>query len=88
MNDDFHPADELAKVFHGLINGDNFKQSMRDAWDRITSSAAAPDAHQQAVDQMNKVAADKAVQDANKSYLTPNSAATIRSKAAKSIGGN
>lgn len=81
MNDE-HPADQLAQAFHDLISGDGFKQTLRQAWDRITgSSAPSQPEESDTVKAMNKAAMDKAVQDANKSYITPNTAAKIRSKA-------
>lgn len=82
MNDDQHPADQLAQTFHDLISGEGFKQTLRQAWDRITSSQAQPQ-ESDTVKAMNKAANDKAVQDANKSFLTPQAASNIRAKAGK-----
>ena len=85
MNDD-HPADGLAKAFQGLFDGTNIKQALRDAWDRHFGTVASTEPND-TVQQMNKAANDKAVQDANKSFLTPAAAASVRAKASKSMGG-
>ena len=85
MANDEHPADQLAQTFHDLINGEGFKQTIRQAWDRITAPAPHPE-ESDTVKQMNKAAMDKTVQDANKTFITPDAAAKIRT-AAKSMGG-
>lgn len=41
-NDDSHPADGLAQSFHDLISGEGFKQTLRQAWDRITGHQEQP----------------------------------------------
>ena len=81
---DEHPADGLAQAFHDLISGEGFKQTLRQAWDRMHSS---PGVHQQEIDTANKAAMDKSTQDANKSFLTPQGAANVRAKANKALGG-
>ena len=85
MNDD-HPADGLAKAFQGLFDGTNIKQALRDAWDRHFGTAA-PAEPSDTVKAMNQAENDKSVQDANKSFLTPAAAASVRAKASKSMGG-
>jgi hypothetical protein len=76
-----HPADELLESIKGLLNGDNARKSLRDAYDRITGKPTpAPDP---AIADMNKRANDKAVSDANKSFLDADQAAKIRAQVNK-----
>lgn len=78
---DSHPADELLESIKGLLNGDNARKSLRDAYDRITAKPAPkPDT---TVADMTKQANDKAVQDANKSFLDSDQAAKIRAQVNK-----
>ena len=78
--DDNNAPDTLAHAFHDFISGDSFVQGMKDAWAKHFGSAPA-DAHQQAMDAMNKQANDATVQNANKSFIKPDAAAAIRKKA-------
>ena len=80
MDDNQHPADILAGAFHDFVNGADFKQGLRDAWDRI-SGPAQPSAHDQAVQQMNNQATAQRTADATKSFIKPDVAASIRAKA-------
>jgi hypothetical protein len=76
-NNDSHPADDLAKAFQGLFNGDNVKQALRDAWDRVKGGASATVKPPQ---QMNWTPTPNAEQQ---KALDANAAARIRAKAAK-----
>lgn len=78
---DNHPADGLIDAIHGLINGDSFKQNLRDAWERITRSMPSITPKQQEVDSMNKATNDARVQRANKAFIDQQQAAQIRAKA-------
>jgi hypothetical protein len=89
MADDTHPADDLIEAVRGIWNGDNIKQAMRDAWDRIVSKTTPSEStdtsfHDEMLRNANKSFADQDAAD--KAKLTPKSAAAIRSKAGKTIG--
>lgn len=76
-NDDGqHPADTIAEAFKGLIDGSNFRQSLRDAWDRITTKAQAPAPAES--QQMNWKPQANAQQQ---QQISGNAAAAIRAKA-------
>jgi hypothetical protein len=82
-----HPADEMIEHLKNAFDGTDFKQTIRDAWDRMTgSSPSAPAPESDAVQQMNKQANDQRVADANKSFVTADAAAKIRAKVGK-MGG-
>lgn len=78
---DPHPADEivehLGKAVMGIFNGDNIRQTIRDAWDKHMNAPETSSTAQQMTDANNT----KAVQDANKSFLDASQAAKIRMKA-------
>ena len=75
-----HPADGLIDTLVNTFNGNGFKKTLRDAWDRLHGTPQ-PSAHDVAIQQMNKVANDKSVQDANASHvLSEQQAASIRNK--------
>jgi hypothetical protein len=79
---DSHPADELMESIKGLFNGDNARKTLRDAYDRVTGKTTpAPDSSAVASAAATKAANDKAVQDANKSFLDADQAARIRAQA-------
>jgi len=71
---------DLANAFHGFINGDAFKQGITDAITRHFGGSQ-PSEHDKAIQQMNDQAQQQRVQDANKSFIKPDVAATIRQKA-------
>jgi hypothetical protein len=75
-------AGTLANAFHDFISGDSFKQGLKDAWAKHFGGPA-PSEHDKAVADMNKQANDQRVADANKSFLKPEQAATIRQKMSK-----
>lgn len=83
MAEDQHPADDMIEhIGHavmGIFNGDNIRQTIRDAWDRHMNSAPENSTAQQMTNANNV----KAVQDANKAFLDASQAAKIRMKAAK-----
>jgi len=99
MQNESHPADELAKAFQSLINGDSFKQTLRDTWDRIKSQSPIQPQESPEVKAINKKLNDDAVREANQSFvdaankeaqakkdaLSAATAAKIRAKA-KSMG--
>ena len=58
---DQHPADGLIEAIKGLFNGDNIRQSIRDAYDRVTGQPAAADPDTSYRDEMER--------EANKSFL-------------------
>ena len=80
--EDQHPADGLIDTLVNTFNGNGFKQTLRDAWDRLHGTPA-PTPHEKAIADMNKQANDQSVQDATKSFIKPDVAANIRKKAAK-----
>jgi hypothetical protein len=75
-------ASGIADTFHKFITGDSFIQGMKDMWAKHVGSPAPSD-HDKAVADMNKQANDQRVADANKSFLKPEQAATIRQKMSK-----
>jgi hypothetical protein len=87
MASDAHPADDLARAVQGLFNGDNLKQAIRDAWDRHFGPKPVDADSSDTVKQMNKAAMDKAAQDAAKSFITPDAAASIRAKSSGMLKG-
>lgn len=90
-NDDgttgWHPADEIHREVIGIFNGDNMKQALREAWDRMTNRLPSMSAHDRFVQQLHQQSNDQRVQDANKSFLDADKAAQIRQKAMQSAGG-
>jgi hypothetical protein len=91
MNDDQHPADGMVdgivNAIKGMFNGDDIKQSVRDAWDRIHGPAEAPAQPDPDIQKMNKALNDKPYLDAAESFrkqaLTSSAAANIRKAASK-----
>jgi len=55
----------LIDMARGIYKGAN------DLINKIPSFSPKPDAHQQAIDEMNKQANDRWVQDTNKTYIHP-----------------
>ncbi len=92
--DDFHPADDLAKAVQGLFNGKNLMQAIRDGWDKHFGPSQPAQSTDSTIQQMNKSAADKTAADVAQSYrdnaakqaITPTAAANIRAKAGKAMG--
>lgn len=88
MADQSHPAYQLINAIKGALDGENVVQSVKDAWDRISSAASTvvPDDRQKMIDQMNKQSNDARVERANQSLrdraLSEAAAAKIRAKAA------
>ena len=83
-NDDFHPADDLAKAFQGFFNGDNIKEALRSAWDRHFGPPSAQQDPDKPAQQMNWTPKPNAEQQ---QYLDAKAAASIRTKAAAKMGG-
>lgn len=81
MTDDQHPADSLIEAIKGTFDGDNIRQSIRDAWDRITGQQQAQPQPQPA-QQTNWKPEPNAQQqqEINRNALTSAQAAKIRSK--------
>lgn len=82
MEDPNGIASGLADAFHKFITGDSFIQGMKDMWAKHVS-APEPSEHDKAVQDVNKQMNDQRVQDATKSFIKPDVAASIRKKAAK-----
>ncbi len=76
-------VDSLAHAFHDFINGDSFKQGLKDAWAKHFGGSASPSDHDKAVQQMTEQNNAAAVQRAQQSFIKPDVAADIRKKAAK-----
>lgn len=75
MASDSHPADDIVKAVVGLFNGDNIRQTIREAWDRLPSLTPAP----------NRSVPDdtpegQAVRDANKKFYDADAAERVRAK--------
>jgi hypothetical protein len=82
--EDQHPADGLLETIRDTFNGTGFKQTLRDAWDRLHgASQPAQTDHDKAIQQMNDQANAQRTADATKSFIKPDVAADIRKKAAK-----
>jgi len=86
--DDQHPADGLLETIRDTFNGTGFKQTLRDAWDRLHGAVSpSPQSdHDAAVQQMNNQAQADRVASANKSHLDATQAAAIRARASKAMG--
>lgn len=79
-----HPADGLLETLKNTFNGEGFKQTLRDAWDRLHGdSQPAAGSHDAMVKQMNDQANAQSVQNATKTFIKPDVAAKIRKQAAK-----
>jgi hypothetical protein len=85
MADDNHPADGLIDAIRGVFNGDNIKQSIRDAWDRtVGNTQQAPAAQTPAQPAPNyQPNAQQQQQISQERGLTPAQAALIRAKAGR-----
>lgn len=85
---DNHPADQLIEDIRGLFNGDDIKQAIRSAFDRIVTPAAKPAS---ATDPY-MLHSDPDVAAANASFrqkaLSDAAAAKIRAKASMKSGAN
>lgn len=83
MANDEHPADDIARAVMGIFNGDNIRQSIRDAWDRM-HAPTIPDAAPKSDQKMNWTPQPNAEQqqDINKrNALDSVAASRIRTKA-------
>ena len=80
MISDPHPSDDLVQnlghAVMGIFNGDNIKQTIRDAWDKHMNAPETNSTAQQMTDANNV----KATQDANQTFVD---AAKVRSKVAQ-----
>lgn len=85
MADDQHPADGLIDAIRGIFNGDNIKQSLRDAWDRTVGTAlpaASSHAPTKPMATNYQPNAEQQQQINQERGISPNAAAQIRAKAA------
>jgi len=77
-NQDWGAAEPIKQSVHDLVHAIGTHLGLIPS-----DTPAASPAHEKAVQDMGKQMMDKSVQDANKSFIKPDVAATIRKKAAK-----